>query len=94
MSGNKETLEILYKEKNIAEVLDLSIEEAISFFKEQPDICNTLSILDSLGLAYMKLGQSATTLSGGEIVAIGTPEEVMGVSSSYTGMYLKKWAYQ
>jgi excinuclease ABC subunit A len=63
---NKEALEISYQGKNISEVLDLSIEEAHPFFKEIPQIALRLKTLVNVGLGYMKLGQPATTLSGGE----------------------------
>ncbi|OGF75041.1 excinuclease ABC subunit A [Candidatus Giovannonibacteria bacterium RIFCSPHIGHO2_02_FULL_45_13] len=63
---NKEALEILYQNKNIADVLDFSIEEAYSFFKDIPQIDQRLKTLVDVGLGYMKLGQPATTLSGGE----------------------------
>lgn len=63
---NKETLSVLYKGKNIAEVLDMSIEEGFEYFKNHPKIARTLGTLNSVGLGYMKLGQPATTLSGGE----------------------------
>lgn len=63
---NAETLSVLYKGKNIAEVLDLSIEEAEEFFKNHTKLYRVLSTLTSVGLGYMKLGQPATTLSGGE----------------------------
>ena len=63
---NKEALEILYQNKNIADVLDLSIEEAHQFFKDIPQIDQRLKTLVEVGLGYMKLGQPATTLSGGE----------------------------
>lgn len=63
---NREALEILYQGKNIADVLDLSIEEAYKFFKDIPQIEQRLKTLVDVGLGYMKLGQSATTLSGGE----------------------------
>ncbi|MEO8512397.1 MAG: excinuclease ABC subunit UvrA [Ignavibacteria bacterium] len=61
-----EILEAEYKGKNISEVLGLSITEAIAFFKEFPRITSKLKILDEVGLGYLRLGQSATTLSGGE----------------------------
>jgi excinuclease ABC subunit A len=61
-----EILEVEYKGKNISEVLDLSINEAIAFFKDYPRITSKLKILDDVGLGYLRLGQSATTLSGGE----------------------------
>ena len=63
---NAETLSVLYKGKNIAEVLDLTIEEAEEFFKNHTKLFRVLSTLNSVGLGYMKLGQPATTLSGGE----------------------------
>lgn len=63
---NKETLEIKYKGKNISEVLQMTVEEAREFFKNIPAIEQKLSTLNEVGLGYIKLGQSATTLSGGE----------------------------
>ncbi len=63
---NSEALEILYQNKHIADVLDLSIEEAYKFFHDIPQIEHLLKTLVAVGLGYMKLGQSATTLSGGE----------------------------
>lgn len=63
---NNETLSVLYKGKNIAEILDMTIEDACDFFKNHPKLFRILSTLKSVGLGYMKLGQPATTLSGGE----------------------------
>jgi excinuclease ABC subunit A len=63
---NRETLEVLYKGKNIAQVLDLTVEAAYAFFKAVPAIARKLQTLLDVGLSYVKLGQSATTLSGGE----------------------------
>ncbi|MDR1863190.1 MAG: excinuclease ABC subunit UvrA, partial [Treponema sp.] len=63
---NKETLEIRYKGKNIADVLDMTIEEAAEFFAPIPKIARKMDTLLSVGLGYVKLGQSALTLSGGE----------------------------
>lgn len=63
---NREILEIHYKEKNIADILEMSVEEAMEFFKGQPPIYNKLKILFDVGLGYIKLGQSANKLSGGE----------------------------
>jgi len=62
----QEVLDIYYKDKNIADVLDMTIEEALSFFENIPLLKTKLEILNKVGLGYMKLGQSATTLSGGE----------------------------
>ncbi len=63
---NAETLEITHKDKTIADVLDMSIEEGVGFFTDLPAIGRKLKVLDDLGLGYLTLGQSATTLSGGE----------------------------
>ena len=63
---NRETLEVRYKGKNIAEVLDMTVEEACSFFANQEKIHDRLQTLFDVGLGYIKLGQSSTTLSGGE----------------------------
>src|SRR5207244_12568733 len=63
---NREALEIHYKGKNIADVLDMTIEEAMSFFANVPSIFNKMKTLNDVGLGYMRLGQPATTLSGGE----------------------------
>jgi excinuclease ABC subunit A len=63
---NRETLEVLYKGKNIAQVLDLTVEAAYAFFSAVPTLARKLQTLLDVGLSYVKLGQSATTLSGGE----------------------------
>lgn len=63
---NNETLSILYRGKNIADVLDMSIEEAEPFFENHPKVNRALKVLNAVGLGYIKLGQPATTLSGGE----------------------------
>lgn len=63
---NRETLEVTYKGKNIADVLDMTVEEALEFFKNIPKIKRKLQTLYDVGLGYIKLGQPATTLSGGE----------------------------
>ena len=170
MRYNRETLEVRFKGKNIYDVLEMTVDEALDFFSSQPKIARKLKTLSDVGLGYVKLGQSATTLSGGEaqrvklacelskrstgktfyildepttglhtadvsrlldvlnalvdsgntvlviehnldvikcadhiidlgpeggrgggnIVACGTPEEIVNVESSYTGQYLKK----
>ncbi|MGV8805082.1 MAG: excinuclease ABC subunit UvrA [Polaromonas sp.] len=66
MRYNRETLEVQYKGKNIAQILDLTVENAAEFFKAVPTIARKLHTLLDVGLSYIKLGQSATTLSGGE----------------------------
>jgi excinuclease ABC subunit A len=63
---NRETLEVLYKGKNIAQILELTVEAAFEFFKAVPTIARKLQTLLDVGLSYIRLGQSATTLSGGE----------------------------
>ena len=63
---NRETLEVRYKGKNIAEVLDMTAEEALDFFENLPKIRQKVQTLVDVGLGYVKLGQSSTTLSGGE----------------------------
>ncbi|MDR3271143.1 MAG: excinuclease ABC subunit UvrA [Peptococcaceae bacterium] len=63
---NRETLEVLYKGKNIAQVLDMTVEQALDFFQAQPRITRKLQTLHDVGLGYIRLGQPATTLSGGE----------------------------
>ncbi len=73
---NRETLEVKYKGKNISEVLDMSIAEALEFFEGIPKIKSRLQTLNDIGLGYMKLGQSATTLSGGEAQRIKLASEL------------------
>ena len=63
---NRETLEVHYKGKNISDVLDMTVEEALTFFENQPRLVPKLQTLLDVGLGYIKLGQSSTTLSGGE----------------------------
>ena len=71
-----ETLEIRYKDKNIAEVLKMTVDEALAFFSESPRICRTLQMLTDVGLGYIELGQSATTLSGGEAQRVKLAKEL------------------
>ncbi|MBI2011129.1 MAG: excinuclease ABC subunit UvrA, partial [Candidatus Colwellbacteria bacterium] len=63
---DRETLEVEYKGKNIYDILQMTIEEAVKFFEDIPHLHDRLRILEEVGLGYLKLGQSATTLSGGE----------------------------
>ena len=72
----KETLEVKYKNKNIYEVLEMTIEEATEFFKDIPAIHDRLNTLVEVGLSYLKLGQSATTLSGGEAQRVKIASEL------------------
>ncbi len=62
----KEILEIVYNEKNIADILDMTVDDAVAFFEDKPKIINTLNPLAEVGLGYVRLGQSSNTLSGGE----------------------------
>lgn len=81
---NKETLEIKYKGKSIADVLDMNIEEAVVFFENVPLIHEKLNALLEVGLGYMKLGQSATTLSGGEAQRVKLAKELSRRSTGRT----------
>jgi len=72
----KETLEVKYKNKNIYDVLKMTVEEAISFFEEVPSIYDRLKTLQEVGLGYLELGQSATTLSGGEAQRVKVSSEL------------------
>ena len=73
---NRETLEVKYKGKTISDVLDMSVKEALEFFENIPSIKNKLQTLNDVGLDYIKLGQSATTLSGGEAQRIKLASEL------------------
>ena len=73
---NRETLEITYKGKNIYEVLEMTVEEAMEFFRNHPRIFNKLKTLYDVGLGYIKLGQPATTLSGGEAQRVKLAKEL------------------
>ena len=73
---NSETLQIKYKEKNIYDVLEMRVEEALEFFENHPKIKNKLQMLNDVGLSYIKLGQSAPTLSGGEAGRVKLAKEL------------------
>jgi excinuclease ABC subunit A len=73
---NRETLEVKYKGKSIADVLAMTVEEAVNFFAKIPNIYNKLATLKNVGLGYVKLGQSATTLSGGEAQRVKLASEL------------------
>ncbi len=81
---NNEALEILYNGKTIADVLDMTIDEAVEFFISQPLIHYKLSVLQQVGLGYMRLGQPATTLSGGEAQRIKLATELSRQSTGHT----------
>ena len=72
----KETLEVTYKKKNIYQVLNMTVEEALKFFEDIPSIYDRLKTLDEVGLGYLELGQSATTLSGGEAQRVKISSEL------------------
>lgn len=84
---NRETLEVRYKGKNIAEVLDMTVEEALEFFKNVPRIQRKIETLYDVGLGYIKLGQSSTTLSGGEAQRVKLATELSKRSTGKT-MYI------
>ena len=81
---NRETLEVRYKGKNISEVLDMTIEEACEFFQPVPSVYNKLKTINDVGLGYIKLGQSATTLSGGEAQRVKLATELSKRSTGKT----------
>jgi excinuclease ABC subunit A len=81
---NQETLQIRYKGKNIAQVLDMDVEEGLEFFGSVPKIKRILQTLADVGLGYVKLGQSATTLSGGEAQRVKLAKELARVSTGDT----------
>ena len=81
---NRETLQIRYKGKNIAEVLDMDVQEALAFFEHHPKIARRLQTLHDVGLDYVKLGQAATTLSGGEAQRVKLAKELSKVATGRT----------
>jgi excinuclease ABC subunit A len=85
---NEETLEIAYRGKSIAQVLDMPIEEAAVFFKGQPLIAHKLGVLDQLGMGYLKLGQSSTTISGGEAQRVKLAYELSKIKRGGRNLYI------
>jgi excinuclease ABC subunit A len=81
---NRETLEVRFKGKSIADVLDMSVEEALGFFEHIPKIRRRLETLNAVGLGYVRLGQSATTLSGGEAQRVKLATELSKVATGRT----------
>jgi excinuclease ABC subunit A len=81
---NRETLQIRYKGRNIADVLDMDVDDALDFFQNVPKISRILQTLVDVGMGYVKLGQSATTLSGGEAQRVKLAKELARVSTGDT----------
>ena len=81
---NPETLQVTYKGKNIADVLDMSIEESLDFFANFPKIVRILQTLNDVGMGYMQLGQSSTTLSGGEAQRVKLSAELGKATTGHT----------
>ncbi len=84
---NRETLEVKYKDKSISDVLDMTVEEALVFFEKIPAIYRRLETLNEVGLSYIRLGQSSTTLSGGEAQRVKLATELSKRSTGKT-MYI------
>lgn len=85
---NRETLEVLYKTKSIADVLEMTVDEALEFFEDLPRIRRKITSLHDVGLGYIKLGQQATTLSGGEAQRVKLATELSKVSTGKTIYFL------
>ncbi|MDA8441487.1 MAG: excinuclease ABC subunit UvrA [Peptococcaceae bacterium] len=81
---NRETLEVKYKGKNIAQVLDMTVDETVEFFQHQPKIYRKLKTMQDVGLGYIRLGQPATTLSGGEAQRVKLASELSRRSNGKT----------
>ena len=81
---NRETLEVKYKGKSIYDVLEMTVDEALGFFKTHPRITRKLQTLKDVGLGYIKLGQSSTTLSGGEAQRVNLANELSKISTGRT----------
>jgi excinuclease ABC subunit A len=84
---NKETLEIRYKGRNIAEILEMTVSEALQFFSSNPSIRKKLEVLEDVGLGYLQLGQPASTLSGGEAQRVRLSKE-LGKKSTGNTLYI------
>ena len=81
---NRETLEVRFKGKSIADVLDMTINEAVDFFENVPNILHKIKVLQEVGLGYIKLGQSSTTLSGGESQRVKLATELARIDTGNT----------
>ncbi len=85
---NQDTLEVKYRGKNIAEVLDLSVEEGVGFFRDRPAIARKIAVLDELGLGYLKLGHPSTILSGGEAQRVKLASELGKLKRGKHNLYI------
>jgi excinuclease ABC subunit A len=85
---NQDTLEVKYQGKNIAEVLDMSIEEGVRFFADQPSIARKIGVLNELGLGYLKLGHPSTILSGGEAQRVKLAGELGKLKRGKHNLYI------
>src|SRR5262245_18594545 len=85
---NQDTLEVKYQGKSIAEVLDLSVEEGVGFFASEPSIARKISVLDELGLGYLKLGHPSTILSGGEAQRVKLAGELGKLKRGKHNLYI------
>lgn len=85
---NQETLEILYNGKTITDILNMSVEEGVEFFADHPSIARKIKVLDELGLGYITIGQSATTLSGGEAQRIKLASELCKMRRGSSILYI------
>jgi excinuclease ABC subunit A len=88
MRFSDEGLEITYRGRNIAEVLEMTVEEALDFFKDQRTLKHKLSIINDLGLGYLRLGQSSTTLSGGEAQRVKLAYELSKIKRGARNLYI------
>jgi excinuclease ABC subunit A len=85
---NQDTLEVLYQGKNIAEVLDLSVEDGVAFFADLPAIARKIAVLADLGLGYLKLGHPSTILSGGEAQRVKLAGELGKLKRGKHNLYI------
>src|SRR5262245_43843182 len=85
---HQHTLEVKYRGKNIAEVLDLSVEEGVRFFEDRPSIARKIAVLDELGLGYLKLGHPSTILSGGEAQRVKLAGELGKLKRGKHNLYI------
>src|SRR5262245_34435894 len=85
---NQETLEVKYRDKSIADVLEMSIEDSVQFFEDQPTIARKISVLNELGLGYLKLGHPSTILSGGEAQRVKLAGELGKLKRGKHNLYI------